>query len=126
MSENNQERRQFHRIVMHRPVRITHDGDTHPARLLDVSLKGALLQLDDDWRPEVGAELGSCINLAEGDEFNIEMNAQVAHVDGASMGLKCVSLDLDSASRLRRLVELNLADASLLERELEHLAMPDQ
>jgi hypothetical protein len=42
-------------------------------------------------------------------------------VENNLVGLEITSMDLDSATNLRRLVELNLADPSLLERELSQL-----
>jgi hypothetical protein len=37
------------------------------------------------------------------------------------VGLRCDRLDVDSMSHLRRLVELNLGDPALLERDLQSL-----
>ena len=37
------------------------------------------------------------------------------------LGLRCVDIDLDSITHLRRLVELNLGETELLERELSAL-----
>ncbi|HXK57002.1 MAG TPA: PilZ domain-containing protein, partial [Gammaproteobacteria bacterium] len=37
------------------------------------------------------------------------------------LGLRCVSIDMESIGHLRRLVELNLGDAELLHRDLESL-----
>ena len=41
------------------------------------------------------------------------------------LGFVCRHIDLDSISHLRRLVELNLGDESLLERELAALGQED-
>jgi hypothetical protein len=49
------------------------------------------------------------------------MWATVSHVDGRHIGLRCSSIDLDSITHLRRLVELNAGDPALLERELTAL-----
>ena len=51
----------------------------------------------------------------------IDIEGEVAHVEGSRIGLQCLVLDLESASTLRRLVELNLADPELLERNLAEL-----
>ena len=42
-------------------------------------------------------------------------------IEGIYFGLICRNLDIDSATHLRRLVELNLGDPKLLERELSAL-----
>ena len=49
------------------------------------------------------------------------MEARVVHVEGRYAGLRCLAIDLDSVTHLRRLVELNLGDPALLERELSAL-----
>lgn len=45
----------------------------------------------------------------------------MAHCNGEQAGLLCLTIDIDSVTHLRRLVELNLGDTDLLERELSHL-----
>lgn len=51
----------------------------------------------------------------------ISMESAVTHVEGRRAGLHCLTIDLDSVTHLRRLVELNLGDPALLERELSAL-----
>ena len=43
---------------------------------------------------------------------------------GDLVGMVCRHIDVDSISHLRRLVELNLGDEALLERELAALGEP--
>ena len=45
----------------------------------------------------------------------------IAHQDENILGLSCEKMDIDSVSHLKRLVELNLGDQDLLERELDSL-----
>jgi hypothetical protein len=49
------------------------------------------------------------------------MWTKVMHVEGRHVGLRCESIDLDSITHLRRLVELNSGDPGLLDRELGSL-----
>jgi hypothetical protein len=49
------------------------------------------------------------------------MQGVITHVEGLYIGLACRNIDLDSVTHLRRLVELNLGDVALLERELSAL-----
>jgi len=122
MSENQTDRRHFHRIIMHRPVYLDCPSGNQVADLLDISLKGALIHIRDTWEPQIGNEADVRINLGdEGEDFLIRMHVRVAHVLDQQVGLEMISMDLDSATTLRRLVELNLADPVLLERELEQL-----
>lgn len=113
------ERRSFWRAVFHSPVRLTtHDGQVH-AQLLDISLKGALLETGVDWPGKPGDECQLNLGLALGS--NITMWTRVMHVEGRHVGLRCESIDIDSITHLRRLVELNSGDPSILDRELANL-----
>jgi hypothetical protein len=49
------------------------------------------------------------------------MSALVVHQTLKQLHLACISVDLDSVSHLRRLIELNIGDASAAERELSEL-----
>lgn len=109
------DRRNFWRAVFHAPVRVaTHDGNA-TATLLDISLKGALLETGGSWRGTSGEECQLLLELGRGS--TITMWATVMHVDGPYVGLRCEIIDLDSITHLRRLVELNSGDPSILERE---------
>lgn len=91
----------------------TIDGEVH-----DISLKGALfLALSDDLPHQRDHEGTLNIELNDGDVV-ISMNVRLAFIDGHHAGLEVTTLGLDSASHLRRLVELNLGAEELLQREL--------
>jgi hypothetical protein len=92
-------------------------GRRHGSRLIDISLKGALVELPSDWRPATGQRVGLEIRLLDS-PITIRMDSEVAHVEGERLGLHCLSIDLESMTHLRRLMELNLGDSRLLEREL--------
>jgi hypothetical protein len=51
----------------------------------------------------------------------VQMEVLLTRTDHELLGFVCQHIDLDSISHLRRLVELNLGDVSLLERELAAL-----
>lgn len=56
-----------------------------------------------------------------GDEVEINLAVMAVHSEEDHIGFKTEHMDLDSATHLRRLVELNLGDENLLERELSEL-----
>ena len=113
------ERRNFWRAVFHSPVRLaTSDGDAC-AQLLDISLKGALLETDSAWHGKPGDECQLCLDLAA--DATITMQTKVMHVEGPHVGLSCIGIDLDSITHLRRLVELTSGDPAILNRELGSL-----
>ena len=88
--------------------------------MLDVSLRGLLFVADNDWHPAPGTTIKAQIQL-DGEAHRIDIDGLIAHVKGNHVGVRCTNLDLDSARSLRRLVELNLADQALLERNLSQL-----
>jgi hypothetical protein len=53
------------------------------------------------------------------------MEVVLTRTQGELLGFVCRHIDLDSISHLRRLVELNLGDETLLERELAALGEGD-
>lgn len=46
------------------------------------------------------------------------MTGKVAHVAGGRLGVRCTEIDLESITNLRRLVELNVGDEEILNREI--------
>ncbi len=114
------ERRHFSRIPFHRPATLALGGAELGCALLDVSLKGALVELPRALEAAPGQPCTLTIRLA-GDEALIRMEAVVAHLEGTTLGVRCTAIDLDSIAHLRRLVEMNLGDEELLHRELAAL-----
>jgi hypothetical protein len=49
------------------------------------------------------------------------MSVELVHKEKGRLGFKCKHIDIDSITHLRRLVELNLGNADMLERELSAL-----
>ncbi len=114
-----QERRHFWRAVFHSSVRLTTHGGLAYAQLEDISLRGALVEVGESWDGKKGDDCLLQFDLGVG--TSISMWANVSHVDGRHLGLRCTSIDLDSITHLRRLVELNAGDPAILERELTSL-----
>jgi len=120
MPDKTDERRRFHRIATDKPVSLL-DGDMqHSGTVLDISLQGLLLESSGSWNPTIGTRVQAGVRLGE-EMPEISMDGEIAHIDGKRVGLRCVGIDLESASILRRMVELNLGDGKLLERDLSQL-----
>jgi len=107
------EQRHFSRVAFDARVTV---GDGIPARLLDISLKGALAELPGGHHLQVGDRSRVEIDLGAGQ--HIDMAVTVAHLEGQRVGFRCDHIDLDSITHLARLVELNTGDPDLLQREL--------
>lgn len=115
------EHRQFHRIAHDAPATIEDQGGTQwSGRALDLSLKGCLLEPGAEPDLVVGQDYRVIIHL--GADVDITMHATLIHSRQGRAGFMCQHIDLDSISALRRLVELNLGDPTLLDRDLEALA----
>lgn len=120
-----EQRRRFARIFFDARASLRTDALFCTAHLLDLSLRGALVEAPSNFTPAIGDRCHFELKL--GDEAaTIDMETTIAHrenVDGHQrVGLHCHEMDLDSVTHLRRLVELNLGSDALLHRELAALA----
>ena len=109
------ERRRFKRASFQAEVRLDQQGSRVAAELIDISLRGALVAVSPDWAGETGD--GVRLELRLADTTEIDMDTEIAHVEGQHVGLQCRNIDLDSMTHLRRLIELN-GGADLVDREL--------
>ncbi len=120
-SDHFTEKRHFARILFDAPARISAKGITHACELLDISLKGALIQRPETWPKFQGGDAWLEVDL-DHHGSRIRMDAHIVHSDALHLGLQCRHIDVESITHLRRLVELNLGDEAVLMRELEELA----
>lgn len=118
------EQRQFHRVLFEHGASLTMNNVTYTTEIIDLSLKGALIAKPDDW--SIDADTSEVLHgelrfsLAP-DESEIVMQVVLAHQTMLYLGLKCELVDVDSATMLRRIIELNSSDPSLLQRDLSAL-----
>ncbi|OPE31101.1 PilZ domain-containing protein, partial [Pseudomonas aeruginosa] len=80
------------------------------------SLHGILVGQPQDWNGDPQRPFEARLYL--GLDVLIRMEISLAWARDGLLGFECQHIDLDSISHLRRLVELNLGDEELLEREL--------
>lgn len=115
----NTEKRRFHRVGFDGVARLTCGTEELTCTVVDLSLHGALVAADT--LPASGGECTLRIPLSE--EAGITMLVRVVHTfpEEGRAGLECTSIDIDSIQQLRRLVELNLGDDEVLNRDLEAL-----
>ncbi|MFO7954693.1 PilZ domain-containing protein [Thioalkalivibrio sp.] len=111
--------RRFQRIPLEFPATLLTDGGGGPVRVEDISLKGVLLEAADLPAMADGDEVSVDIPLS--DEARITFEGRVRWHEGLWVGVEIEAMPLESASHLRRLVELNLGDEALLEREFAAL-----
>jgi len=116
------EHRHFTRIPFNASATVISSRTGHKtmAELIDISFKGLLIRKPDDWQGINGDHFTVHLQLA-GKEVEINLVVIEVHNENDHIGFKTNHMDLDTATHLRRLVELNLGDESLLEREFAEL-----
>lgn len=118
--EKTEDKRHFHRIFYNAEAVLQSPETSWTCKIVDISLKGCLLDFTQPWSDSLDKLYTLTLNLT--DEISIIMEVSVIHAIGNRVGFKCQHIDIDSISRLRRLVELNLGDSELLDRELAALS----
>lgn len=114
------ERRNFARILLTWPVKLTASEQNWGTQLIDLCLQGALVQLPPDYPTTSPKPLKLHLHIPQS-KVDIDMDVSEAHRDRGTLGLSCTRIDLESIAHLRRLVELNVGSDDLLHRELEQL-----
>ena len=109
-------KRKFHRIFYNAQATLSSDDKSTKCEIIDISLKGCLLRFEESWKEDLEHLYSLSFQLSA--EIQIKMELAVAHIIDNNVGFKCEHIDIDSISQLRRLVELNLGDCKLLERDL--------
>lgn len=115
------EHRQHQRILFDATVSLQQGEHKWNTSVIDISLKGALVNCPENWHGKTGDKMQLHVHLNDAETSNIHMHVRVAHIENDHIGFHCDDIDIDSITHLRRLVELNLGNESLLSRELTHL-----
>ncbi len=123
MSSNTlDERRRFTRIEFGASATISQGDTALPVALVDVSLNGVLVETPDEYSLKSTEPAFFKITLSE--DVHIEMKVHLVHSSHHVLGFQCESIDMDSVSHLRRLIELNIDAENASERVLEELLQP--
>jgi len=123
MTEN---KRRFHRFPFDAHIQLFLDAvPDKPLSgfLQDISLKGALIQVNDT-EQQIRQGLKGLLSIRpnQGDiEISLSVEVVFALENKNTYGVNMTSVDIESAGHLRRLVEVNLGDQNSLQRELSNL-----
>jgi hypothetical protein len=113
-----QERRDFHRIPLHRTATLSRTGELpETVRVQNLSLKGVLFDLPASAPPAKSGEKAR-LRLSLNDEFQIDMNIEMLYCHRTHVGARWHQIDVDSLVHLRQLIALNLGDAARVDEEL--------
>lgn len=113
--------RRFSRILFSSNAKLLSNQQSFSTEVLDLSLQGALVKRPANWDVAIGSPVQLQFQLNDS-ELVLQMDTVVAHSHQDNVGLRCEKIDIESASHLRRLLELNIGDADLLSRELSELS----
>ena len=111
--------RRFTRIHFDAECEVHYPGGAVVMQLEDISLRGVLLTCTQPLNIQVGDTVE--INSYLANDVLIRMNAELRNIEAPHYGFFAREMDLESISHLRRLLELNLGEEALLERELEQM-----
>jgi hypothetical protein len=115
-----EEKRRFTRIPFDADVLLSKEGKEWRTTLQDISLNGLLVNTPANWDGVEGEHFRLEIIFANSSNL-ISGEVKVAHMQDDKVGFRVVNIDVDSVAHLRRLVELNIGDEELLNRELSAL-----
>jgi hypothetical protein len=112
------ERRRYSRIAFDMEATLTQARQIYPLQLLDISLKGVLAKVEQAKAID-GGPASLCISLA--DKSQIRMAVVLVRRDEQYLGFRSTRIEVESAARLRRLLELNLNISNAAERVIDEL-----
>lgn len=113
------DRRRSQRITLDGTVRLYARDGSWPTTIIDLSLRGVLVSHPDGCVHPPGTRFRMDLRIF--DNVPVSMGAELVRADERHMAFAWDRIDLDSFSRLKRLLELNLQQPELLYRELGEL-----
>ena len=117
MSDNNDERRHFSRVQFQSSCYLIFGDKKYTGKLVDLSLKGALILNDEGLKVKSGDRCNFNFAL-EGAGFDLNFDATLVYYQDNQLGVQFGNIDLESMIHLRRLVELNTGDSDKVQDEL--------
>lgn len=112
-----EERRNFSRILFNAECTLSQGGLMWTTDVQDISLKGILIRRPEAFTLKGDKSFEAQIKLA-GNQQAINMTLVFSNEHNDALGFECAHIDIDSMTHLKRLVELNLGDEDILQREL--------
>lgn len=115
------ESRHSHRVNFNCLVEFTTSESQYICELVDISINGALIAACSGATPNAGTPCQLKISLNESSEVQIIMVGYTARKIENRVGIHCESIDVDSMIHLRKLIEYNLGDVKLVNRDFDSL-----
>ncbi len=111
------ENRLFQRVRFAVGAEVEVKGTLYDATLVDISLKGALISVPDHPEPDRGQTCHLMLHL-EMSEVTLYFTGMVVRTQDHLVGIKFITIDIDTMIHLRNLLELNSGDPDLIRSEL--------
>jgi hypothetical protein len=118
------EKRRFRRIECLENCSVSGQKGLFSVKLLDISLKGALIEFEGEVPLEDGEAASVCLQLSNSD-VKLTFETQVVHHHGRLAGVKFMEMDLDTMIHLRGLMEARTMDPELLHKEIAFFVEED-
>lgn len=110
--------RYYSRISFVAEAEVFIDAICYNAKMLDLSLRGILLDIQSAEAVEVGLSYPIKIHLPSSDTI-LRFDAEVVHKHGSYAGFRFLSLDVESMTHLRKILDLNAGDRAKSSSEME-------
>lgn len=111
--------RNYHRIAFATTATILMDHRRLVCELVDLALRGTLLQTDEVISLGIGERAQVEVELA-GSQLKLTFGVKLIHREQNQYGFLFIDADDESIGHLRRLLELNLGDGEQVDREFVH------
>ncbi|MDT8440639.1 MAG: PilZ domain-containing protein [Desulfuromonadales bacterium] len=109
--------RRFRRVPFLTTVTVASGATSWPANLVDIALKGALVEMNDAPDLPLGRDCHLSLSLPE-TSVTLDFEAKLVHREGNRYGFRFCREDLQTLTHLRKLIELNTGDAETTRLEL--------
>jgi len=113
------EQRNYRRINFRTEADVTLRDSTYRCDLVDLALQGALFRSERELSLPLGSQVPLSIYLPE-TSIRMEFIGELIHQNGQFYGFIFTSEEAESMAHLRRLLELNVGDAALTEKEFSN------
>ena len=117
MFESMGERRNFKRVPFATKAEINCNSNKYHGELLNISLRGALVHGQGEIPLAQGSRCELLIHLPDS-EITLQFETDIIYCQDNRIGFKFISEDIETASHLRRLLELNIGSSEEIDREV--------
>jgi len=112
------EKRYFSRINFKAHSQIEFNDKVYEGELLDLSLRGALLNFKEQIPIKMN-DSGTLIIHLHSSDIKLIFDAELVHIHENNLGFKFISEDIGTMTHLRNLLSLNIGDYDKITDELD-------